>query len=69
MTFDEVRAALKPLRMTVVRTGYGREVCVRRIGAAPGEGYFTDDMTDALMTGRAMAAERDSAIAAKEDAR
>lgn len=59
MRFDEVREALRPLRVNVSRTHFGNEVRVSLVGSRPSQGYFTDDLADALATGRAMAAERD----------
>lgn len=54
-TLTEVREALRAEGLTVTRTGHGQEVKVRVKGSPAGEGYFTDDMQDALDTGRDMA--------------
>ena len=61
LTLATVREALAPLGLTIARTGYGAEVRVRfreREQRTGDDGHFTDDLKDALDTGRAMAAHR-----------
>jgi len=58
LTIAGVKAELKPLGVTMRRSGVPGELLVRVKGTAPGEGYFTDDLEDALATGKAMASHR-----------
>lgn len=63
--FAEAKAALKPLNVTVTRRiegGEGRdtryEYRVNLKGGTEVSAYYTTDLSDALETGRAMAARR-----------
>ena len=61
-TFTSVQGALRALDVTIFRTAEPGEFCVRLAAhrrSRDGAGYYTIDLTDALETGRAMAAERD----------
>jgi len=50
LTLKAVRAELSPLN--VVITKKDGEYKVRLKGSKPGEGYFTNDLQDALLTGK-----------------
>lgn len=54
LTLAQVRQRLRIAGYTCTREQWGDEYRVRRIGSAPGEGYFTNDLQDALDTGLAM---------------
>jgi hypothetical protein len=54
LTLKHVKAALKPLNITISKTPYD-EFKVRVKGASKGEGYFTTDLGDALETGKLLA--------------
>ncbi len=54
LTFKSVKAELKPLGITLARTGQGKELKVRIKGSPNGHGYFTSDLDDALATGKHM---------------
>lgn len=58
-SFNTVRSELRRLGVMLSRTGWGAgEVRVHFPGADASEGYFTEDLADALDKGRAMAAWR-----------
>jgi hypothetical protein len=61
LTIASARAQLRPLGISLAK---GLEdYTVRVIGSAPGNGYHTTDLADALASGLAMAAERDAKTA------
>jgi hypothetical protein len=54
LTQKTVRATLAPLGVTLSKNCHA-EYVVRLKNAPRGEGYFTNDLTDALETGKLMA--------------
>lgn len=56
-TLKSAKAQLAPLGVTLAKL-YGNEYRVRLKGAPAGEGYFTDDLDDAIATGKEMAKQR-----------
>lgn len=58
MTMAQARQILTPLGLVIKKTGYDNELRVSFKGATADEGYFTDDLDDAVGTGRAMAEQR-----------
>ncbi len=65
LTQKQVIAALKQIGLTMRATGYGKEVRVNYKGGAEATAYYTDDLEDALGTGKHMAREREQAAIAK----
>ena len=63
-TFKAAQATLRPLGVILRRTGYGPEVRVNFRGGREATACYTDDLDDALATGREMARYRDAAPAA-----
>lgn len=55
LTIVEVRKQLAAIGITLLRTSEG-EFEVKRRGELSGNGYFTNDLADALSTGLAIAA-------------
>jgi hypothetical protein len=64
LTIKSAKSELADLGINLGKTA-GGDFRVRYPDAAPGEGYFTNDLADALATGKQMAIERDAAIPAK----
>jgi hypothetical protein len=54
LTLSSVRATLAPLGLTIRKTPHA-EFLVRIKGSPAGHGYFTNDLQDALDTGKHMA--------------
>lgn len=60
-TLAQAKVFLSPLGITIRKTVYG-EYLVRIKGSPNGEGYFTDDLADAVGTGQLMAERKTSPI-------
>jgi len=63
-TLKAAQATLRALGLTLRRTGYGPELRVNFRGGREATACYTDDLDDALGTGREMARQRDAATAA-----
>jgi len=63
-TLKAAQATLRALGVTLRRTGYGPELRVNFRGGREATACYTDDLDDALGTGREMARQRDAATAA-----
>lgn len=65
ITFKAAADELRPLGVSLTRTAVPGEFRVALAGqpARKAQGYFTEDLQDAVNTGRAMAAERAREIA------
>lgn len=63
-TLKAAQATLRALGVTLRRIGYGPELRVNFRGGREATACYTDDLDDALGTGREMARQRDAATAA-----